>query len=146
MDALLFLEQVEKADTITRNLLIERKQWEDLAYSITAHMGGERVQTSGTQSKMADAIARCLDMEAAIDQKVAYLAGIKLEVTHTIEQLPTVYYDVLHRKYVQYQDYYDIADAYGKDYSWATTTHGRARHNLQRLLNEREQNAVHKKG
>ena len=137
MDALLFLEQVEKADTITRNLLIERKQWEDLACSITAHMGGERVQTSGTKSKMADAVARCLDMEEIIDKKVACFAGIKLDVTNAIERLPTVYYDVLHRKYVQYQDYYDIADAYGKDYSWATTTHGRAKQALQRLLNER---------
>lgn len=144
MDALRFLEQVEKSDTITRNLLIERKQWEELAYSITAQMGGERVQTSGTQSKMADAVARCLDMESIIDKKVEHLAAIKLEVTHTIEQLPTVYYDILHRKYVQYQDYYEIADAYGKDYSWATTTHGRAKQALQRLLNERERNASNK--
>ncbi len=146
MDALRFLEQVEKADTITRNLLIERKQWEELAYSITAQMTDERVQSSGPQSKMACAVDRCVDMEAIIDQKVAYLAAIKLDVTHAIEQLPTVYYDILHRKYVQYQDYYEIADAYGKDYSWATTTHGRAKQALQRLLNERERNANNKQG
>lgn len=142
MDALNFLDQVDKADTIIRNLLIERKQWEDLAYTITAQMGGERVQSTGTPSKMADAVGRCLDMEAIIDQKVAHLAAIKLDVTHTIEQLNTVYYNVLHMKYIQGLDYYEIGDAYGKDYSWATSTHGRAKQALQRLLNERERNAA----
>lgn len=142
MDALNFLDQVDKADTIIRNLLIERKQWEDLAYTITAQMGGERVQSTGTPSKMADAVGRCIDMEAIIDQKVAHLAAIKLDVTHTIEQLNTVYYNVLHMKYIQGFDYFAIGDAYGKDYSWATSTHGRAKQALQRLLNERERNAT----
>ena len=51
-----FLERVEMIDTIIENKLIEQRQWKDIALGITANMGGERVQSSGSNSKMADAI------------------------------------------------------------------------------------------
>jgi len=33
--------------------------------------------------------------------------------------------------------YYEIADAKGRDYNWATTVHGRALKNVQRILDSR---------
>lgn len=136
-----FLEQVETIDTMVQNCLIERQQWDDLAKSITAQMGGERVQSSGNPSKMADAIIACLAMEDEILAKVKRLADKKRDVVSTIEQLKRIEYDVLHMKYIQYKDFYEIADKYAKDYNWATTVHGRAKNSLQRILDEREHNA-----
>lgn len=138
-EAQIYLEQVEKYDSIIKNKLIEQQQWKDIALGITANMEGERVQSSGTQSKMADAVGRCVDMEAEIDSLVDKLIDLKKEVLQVIEGLPSaMQYNCLHMKYIQYKEFWEIADKYGKDYSWATTLHGRALKNVQRILEERK--------
>ena len=133
-----YLEQVEKIDTIIRNKLIEKRQWMDIALGITAETGGDRVQSSGTQSKMADAVARCVDMEAEIDSYVDRLVDIKQEVTQVIEKLdsPTEY-NLLHLRYIQFKTLWQIAEDYDRDYGWVTTTHGRALAHVQEILDEK---------
>ena len=133
-----YLKQVEKADLQIRNKLIEQQQWKDIALGITANMDGERVQSSGGKSKMADAVERIVDMEAEIDRLVDNLINLKKEVIQVIERLdsPTEY-NVLHMKYIQYMSLQEIADEYGYDYGWATTTHGRALRSVQHILDRK---------
>ena len=133
-----FLRQVRKLDLQITNKLIEQQQWRDIALGITANMDGERVQSSGGKSKMADAVNKCVDIEAEVDGLIDKLIDTKKEVIQTIEQLdsPTEY-DVLHRRYIQFQGLQDIADHYRKDYGWATTTHGRALKSLQEILDKK---------
>lgn len=129
-----FLKQPKKLDLQIKNKLIEQQQWRDLALGITANVSGERVQSSGSQQKMEDAITKCVDMEAEIDRLVDQLIDKKKEVIQTIEKLdsPTEY-NVLHMIYIQYQTLQDVADHYKKDYGWATTTHGRALKSVQKV-------------
>lgn len=135
-EAQIYLEQVEKLDTRIKNKLIEQRQWRDIALGITAGMEGARVQSSGAKSKIADAIDRCVDMEADIDSLVDSLVEKKKEVIQTIEQLDSaIEYNVLHMRYIQFKTIQEIADYYGYEYGWATTTHGRALKNLQEILN-----------
>lgn len=140
-DAQKYLERVELIDTIVKNKLIEQLQWRDLAESITANMGGERVQSSGSMSRMADAVNKCIDMEGQIACEVDKLAAEKQEITATIEQMdnPT-WYNLLHMRYIQFKSLQEIADHYGKEYDWATTTHGRAIQSLQSILDREEIN------
>lgn len=130
-----FLRQVRKLDLQITNKLIEQQQWKDIALGITANMDGERVQSSGSKSKMANAVEKCVDMETEIDSLIDKLIDTKKEVIQTIERLdsPTEY-DVLHRRYIQFLSLQEIADHYKKDYGWATTTHGRALKSLQEIL------------
>jgi DNA-directed RNA polymerase specialized sigma subunit len=134
-EAQIFLEQPEKLDIQIRNKLIEKKQWHDIALGITANMDGERVQSSGAKSKMADAINKCVDMEAEIDNLIDELIDTKKNVIQTIEKLdsPTEY-NVLHMRYIQYMSLQEIADHYNRDYGWVTTTHGRALKSVQVIL------------
>lgn len=136
--AQLYLERVEMIDSIIKNKLIEKRQWMDIALGITANMGGERVQSSGSQSKMADAIEKCVDMEAEIDGLVDRLIDTKKEVIQTIEQLdsPTLY-NILHLRYIQFKSLQQIADDYDRDYGWVTTNHGRAISDVQRILDKK---------
>ena len=138
MEAVEYLERIKKLKTMIHNKLIEQAQWADLARSITANMGGERVQSSGTQSRMADAVCECVDMEQEIAASVKALREEYREIVATIEAVdnPT-WYDVLHKRYVQGIDLEDIADEYGKEYTWATTTHGRAKKSVQDILDAR---------
>ena len=125
-------------DTIVANKLIEQRQWKDLAYSITANMDGERVKSSSTTtSKMADAAIECIMVEEEIAAEVKRLIAEKKAVVRTIEALysPTEY-KILHMRYIQYISLADIATKLKKDYTWVTTTHGRAVKHVQDLLSK----------
>ena len=135
MEAKDFLKQVRRLNIQIKNKLIEQQQWKDIALGITANMDGERVQSSGAKSKMADAVERCVDMEAEIDSLIDKLVDTKKEVIQTIEKLDSAtQYNILHMRYIQDISLQDIADHYGKDYGWATTTHGRALQSVQKIL------------
>jgi RNase H-fold protein (predicted Holliday junction resolvase) len=131
-----FLKQPERLDLRIKNKLIEKQQWKEIALGITANMDGERVQSSsGAKSKMAEAVIKCVDMEAEIDSLIDELIDTKKKVIQTIEQLDSATeYNVLHMRYIQYLSLQDIADHYNRDYGWATTTHGRALKSVQELL------------
>ena len=131
-----FLERVEMIDTIVENKLTEQRQWQDLALSITANMSGEKVQSSSkSTSKMADAVINCIAMESEIAEAVDKLITEKRKVIQTIESLysPTEY-KILHMRYIQHISLTDIADKLNKEYTWVTTTHGRALKSVQNIL------------
>lgn len=138
-NAQIYLEQVEKLDSIIKNKLIEKQQWKDIALGITANMEGERVQSSGAKDKMASAITKCVDIEAEIDSLIDKLIDTKKDVIQTIETLysPTEY-KLLHLRYIQYIPLKDIADMWGWEYTNVTTTHGRAIRNVQQILDRRK--------
>jgi hypothetical protein len=135
-EAQAFLLRVEMLDALTENKLIEQRQWKDLAMSITANMGGERVKTSSsTTSKMEDAVIKCIMAEEAVADAVDKLIAEKKKVVQTIEKLYSpMEYRILHMRYIQYISLTDIADKLKKEYSWVTTTHGRAVKHLQGIL------------
>ena len=137
MDAKDYLRQVEMLDAIIKNKLIEKQQWMDMALGITAQMGGERVQSSGSKYKMENAVAKCVDVEAEIDRLIDKLIDTKKEVTQTIEKLHSpIEYSVLHMRYIQHKNLQEIADYYNREYGWATTNHGRALKSLQAILDK----------
>ena len=138
-EAQLYLEQPEKLDIQIRNKLIEKQQWHDIALGITANMEGERVQSTGAKSKMADAVNKCVDIEAEIDNLIDELIETKKDVIQTIEKLDSpIEYNVLHMRYIQYLSLQEIADHYHKEYGWATTTHGRALKSVRKILGEKD--------
>ena len=136
---LAYLGRPEMIDAIVANKMEEKKQWHDLALGITANMGGERVQSSGATSKMADAINKCVDVEREIDELVDKLIATKKEIISTLEQLdnPTEY-RLLHDKYIKYIELKDIAVRHGKDYNWAKQTHWRALGHVQEILDAKQ--------
>ena len=139
MDAKEYMEQVRKIDRMISNKTVELEQWWQMAMSVTPPMDGQdRVQASGSQQKMADAIDRFVDIQREIDADIERLTATKQEVIRTIEQLPVAEYDVLHKIYIQFKDLKEVAVESGNVYSWATTVHGRALKNLQKLLDQKE--------
>lgn len=138
MDAKEYLNQVKKLDFQIKNKLIEKQQWKDIALGITANMDGERVQSSGAKSKMASAVEKCVDMEAEIDSLVDRLIDTKKDVIQTIEKLDSpMSYDLLHKKYIQFMTFEEIAEYYGRDYTTITTAHGRALKSVQAIIDKK---------
>ncbi len=140
MDTKEYLNQVKKLDLQIKNKLIEKQQWQDIALGIAANMEGEKVQSSGSQSKMADAVVKIVDMESEINSLVDKLIDTKKEVIQTIELLTSpLQYDVLHMHYIQFMTLQSIADKYGMSYDWAKQAHKRAVKNVQRIRERKEQ-------
>lgn len=134
VDAKKYLRQLKRLDTMITNKLIEKEQWKAISIGTTAQMGGERVQASGSQQKMADAVCKYIDIESEIDAYIDKLIETKKDVIGLIEQLNTTEYDLLHKVYVQYITLEDVASIYDKSYSWVTTVHGRALKAVQDIL------------
>ena len=132
-----YLRQIRKLDRIIQNKMIEQAQWRLMATGTTSRMTEDKIQTSKNYQKMADAMDRYIDLEREIDATIDKLVDVKNEILHTIERLDVVEYDMLHKIYVQYLTLYDVADDYDKSYSWATTIHGIALKNVQKILDER---------
>lgn len=130
-----YLLQVERLDARITNKLIEQQQWRDMALSITANIGGERVQSSGSQQKMSEAVEKCVDMESEINSLIDELIDTKKKVIDTIEKIYSpMEYKILHMRYIQHISLKEIAEKLNREYSWVTTTHGRAVKSVQRLL------------
>ncbi len=138
MKAKQFLGQIEKLDLMVENKLIEVERWRSIAMGITSPSIGEKVQSSPNQGKMSDAVARIVDLEAEVNVYVDRLIDTTKEVIAVIEQLNPIEYDVLHKRYIQNMAFKEISYSRGKSDSWATTIHGRALKNVQRILDERE--------
>lgn len=137
MEAREFLEQLTKLDMMIENKQIEKEQWKAIALNVTAKYDGERVQSSGSQQKMSDAIEKYIEIETEINACIDELIEIKKDVISVIEQLKPSEYDLIHKVYVQHITLDVAADLCDKTYSWATTIHGRALKNVQRILDGR---------
>jgi len=154
MEAKEFLNQVKKLDVMIENKLIEKQQWKNIAMNVTSGANTvlvkvkgkdkyelqnmEKVQSSGNQQKMADAIHRYVDLEAEIDRCVDKLIEIKKDVISVIEQLNPAEYDLLHKVYIKHIDLAVAADKCERSYNWAKSVHGQALKNVQKILDERE--------
>lgn len=133
-----YLEQVWKLNAMIENKTAEAEQWRGVALGITANSEGERVQSSGSQQKMADAINRAVDLQAESNALIDRLIDLKQEIIGTIELLNATEYDVLHKRYIQGMTFDEIGAVKHKSKSWATTVHGRALQHLNKILEERE--------
>lgn len=138
MDAKKYLQQVSKLNKLIENKMIELAQWKAMATSTGTFSDGERVQSSGSQQKMAEAVGRYVDIERELDACIDRYIDKKNEVILMIEQLPPVEYDVLHKIYIQDKQLAEVAAIYDRAYSWATTVHGRALKMVQDVLDGKE--------
>lgn len=150
MNAREFLELPKMIDRRIENKKTEMEMWITIAESTTAHSEGDRVQSSGSQQKMADAINIFIDLEREVAEEMIQLAEIKRDVIQVIQQLKVNEYDVLHKMYIgvmvkiktpggiknviEYQTLDQVADMYGKSRSWAKDNHRSGLVKVQKYL------------
>ncbi len=142
MNAKEFLRQIKKLDKLIENKMFEVQQWKEIANNTTASFSGERVQSSSNPHKIAHAIGRYIDLEREINQDIDRLVETKKDVIGVIEQLNATEYDVIHKIYVQYLTFDEVAYACKHSKSWATSIHGRALKHIQGILDKRENKNV----
>ena len=141
-EAQIYLEGYELDKVKMECKLEERQYWHDQSLRMTGQMFGDRVQSSGTKDTMAKARDVCKEKENEILAQVQILSEKQTEVSGVLDQMtnPTEY-KVLHQRYIQSKDFAVIADNFNSDYTWATTTHGRAIKSVEAILERTMSNA-----
>lgn len=129
-----YLKDVSLLDSKIANKLNELEMWREIAQGIGGTSDGERVQTNGISRKMENAVIKCVETEKEIDR----LTQEKALFISRIEQLPKRYYDLMHEMYIKGYSLKGYASANKKDYTWATTTHSRAKGLLRKVMLENE--------
>ena len=132
-----YMTQLKKLNKIIENKRQEKAELMDIAAGITARAIGERVQSTGSKTKMADSVDRYVDIEREIESIVSDCIAKKAEIISTIENLNVTEYDVLYKVYVQDFTLYDVADQYDKSKSWADSVHGRALASVQKIIDKK---------
>ena len=131
--------QIEKLETMIQNKTDESERWKAISLSITSRMGGDRVQSSGSKQKMADAIDKRIDLEQEINSLIDQLYDTRRELLDIIEQLNVDEYDVCYKRYVNRMSFDEIAAAKYRSKNWCTTVHGRALDNVQKIIEEEKE-------
>ena len=141
MKAKEYLLQLKKLDKLIENKLAERDQWFAITTAVTQRLSADRVQTSSNPHKMEDAVLKLMEVEKELDAAIDAFVDAKREIIATVTRLSEtneIYYDVLHKIYVQYCSLDEVADMYKNSRNWADQTHGRALKIIQRIIDEKE--------
>lgn len=143
-EARIYMLQLKKLNLQIENKLAEQQQIRAMALNITSRSDGDRVQSSSNPQKMAGAVEKLVDLEGEINDAVDALCSKRKEIIETIEQLKPAEYDLLFHVYVLYSSLAAYAELRGKEYTWATTLHGRALKNVQAILSEKRMPKINK--
>ena len=79
MKAINFLKQIKIMDAKINADIEELASLETLATRTTSVLGGERVQSSGSQQKMADSVAKIVDLREQINAEIDRFIDYKQE-------------------------------------------------------------------
>lgn len=132
MTAEQYLERVKKIDALIENKVKDYKRWVVAAEGMGGFSVSERVSSSGNLQKMPIAIANYIDIE----QEIEALKQERRAIIKTLEQLPPVEYETLHKIFIQEYTLFEVADYFGKSYEWAKKKKRSALNLLQAIIDK----------
>lgn len=130
-----YLEEIEKYDRLMQNKIAEIKQLRCLATSVTAVLKPDKVQTSGAGDKVGHIVSLIVDTEAELQTIINHFFSEKTERIKLIEQLENpLEYTVLHKKYIQYKRFDDIAAEENYTLQYIYEVHAKALKKIDDML------------
>lgn len=140
MKAISYLKQIRIMRSRIYSNMAEIEQLETMATKTTSVLGGERVQSSGSQQKMADCVVKIVDMkhqlEAEIESFIKYESDAMKLIAENCDADCT---KMLFGRYFQAKTWEQIAVDMGFTYQWVSGgLHQRALSQVQKALDERE--------
>lgn len=134
-DAKRYLQQIKLYDSRISTKREELSQLKGMVLRITPALKKDVVSGSGTQDKLAEAVAKIVDLEAEIVRDIDRYVAAKQEISATLEKISDPdQLQVLHQRYVQYKTWEQIAYDTGFSYRWVCTLHGRALQEIEKIL------------
>jgi len=138
MKAINYLKQIKIMDAKINSDIEELASLEALATKTTAALGGERVQSSGSQQKMADCIAKIMDMKEQINREIDAFIKYKQEARCVLTACDADCITLLHKRYFQFKTWEQIAVDMCYTYKWVSGgLHQKALSQVQKVLDEK---------
>lgn len=134
-----YLQKIRLYDSRINNSLEELSALEDMVTRITPVLREVSVSSSGSQDKLGDAVAKICDLKAQINRDIDTYIAMKREAVAKLKKVEkTEYYDILHKRYVEFQSLEQIAVSMNYTYRWIRRLHGRALQAFEKVMNEGE--------
>ncbi len=142
MKAKAYLKQIKFMDAKINTRLEEVTRLQTLATKTTSVMGGERVQASTSQQKMADCVTRIVALKDEINAEIDRFVNRKQEALKIMdEHCDPDCINLLYSRYFQYKPWEQIAVELNYTYKWVSGgLHQRALSQVQKGLDERKVN------
>ena len=138
MRAKQYLKQIKRMNAQISADIDELGTLEALATKTTAVLGGERVQSSGSQDRMADCVIKITELKKKIEQDIAELIELKDEARKLIiSECDADTISLLNKRYFQDKKWEEIAAEMNYTYKWVSGgLHQRALSQVQRGLDK----------
>jgi DNA-directed RNA polymerase specialized sigma subunit len=107
--------------------------------NITPTLKDDVVSGSGSKDKLGDAVAKIVDLQDEINRAIDEFVEKKNEVCAIIDSLQNPdYVALLHKRYVEYLTWEQIACDMHVSYRHVTRMHGRALQAIERVMKEKD--------
>ena len=140
MKAINYLKQIKSMDAKINADLEELASLKALATRTTSVLGGERVQSSGSQQKMADCVVKIVEMENRINEEIDKFIDYKENARKLLSECDPECITLISKRYFQFKTWEEIAVDMNFTYQWVSGgLHQKALSQVQRALDEREE-------
>ena len=132
-----YLQKIRLYDTHINNKIAELSRLRDMATNITPTLKDDVVSSSGSKDKLGDTVAKIVDLQDEINRAIDDFVDKKNEVCSVIENLQNPdHVALLHKRYVEYLTWEQIACDMHISYRHATRLHGRALQAVEKAMSE----------
>lgn len=140
MKVINYLKQIKIMDAKINADIEELTSLEALATRTTSVLGGERVQSSGSQQKMADCVAKIVDMQEQINAEIDRFIDYKQEARELLSACESECITLISKRYFQFKTWEEIAVDMNFTYQWVSGgLHQKALAQFQKALDERKE-------
>lgn len=139
MTAKEYLLQVRRKEAIINRLRCDKENLRQILYSLGGTQDGGKVQTSRNNDRFGSIYAKIDEKDCMIVRKIDELIDFKVKVSDEISTLSDPkYIEILHRRYVRFQSFEQIAVDMRYSYRYVTKMHGYALQEFQKIIMKRE--------
>lgn len=137
MKAINYLKNIKTLDAKINTDIEELNMLRTLATKTTSVMGSERVQSSGSQQRMADTVTKIVEMQEIITKEIDDFVAFKAQAKAIIHLCEPDCITLLHKKYFLYETWENIAVEMGYTYKWVSGgLHSKALNQVQKILDQ----------
>ena len=136
-DAKEYLQNIRLLDSRINHSLAELADLEDMVLRITPVWRDDVISSSGSYDKLGDTVAKICDLKTQINKDIDTYVDLKREALNKLKKVEkTEYYDILHKRYVEFQSLEQIAVSMNYTYRWIRRLHGRALQAFEKVMVE----------
>lgn len=134
-----YLQQIKLYDSHINTKLDELQHLKEMVTRITPTLKDDVVSGGGSQDKLADAVVKIVDLEAEIDREIDRYVNAKQEISSVLDGIVDPdQLQVLHKRYVQYKTFEQIACDMNMTYRNVCYIHGKALLAVREIMSSTE--------